>query len=436
MDRIERNGLTFTVNEQGEYICTDLLSIPDKFNSLYTIEEVNEAIEDSVKTIQRFLVDHNQDLTRLEKVDSSDYSKFVNKSVNKSVLDLKDTISQQNLTSYDQFMFWIGKWYKDVFEIETLNNASDAKVNELFISYLYPLLPYPIRKKVTTGNILAISTCKSHFVVIFDIGNTSRQIITDTQLFEIHDVHGYKYIDCLPGGKFVARSETSKGGGRAFFDGKRLMGHFNFENCSSETLILEDGYAVSSTKDTIVNGYLYGFKRDYKDTLVLNDQTVCTGEKSYLPWGMFETSEIELLETGFTLVKWAKFVDYSIIIPACVMVVDFDQNWLDKMSDTLVSRKIHLKILAFHTITPALPEVLKVNPLILILDVHLTTEQSFGGIWFINKLSSSGFKGQIIIATDLDREKRQAVYKLINRSVKFTNKDANQISEYLTGGLP
>ena len=164
--------------------------------------------------------------------------------------------------------------------------------------------------------------------------------VAPLDLIELHGVFGYIYLDISQSGTPVARSCCSVGGGRAFFDGVRLMAHRDFLTCAPRTVMIEGGYKVNSTGVSIINGTVYStvdsddalsqgtgsdslFGRldglTVKDAsrshatllaragrLRVQDGVAYLDEQALTPRFSFKPSRVELLPSGFSLYHWAE----------------------------------------------------------------------------------------------------------------------------------
>jgi hypothetical protein len=161
-----------------------------------------------------------------------------------------------------------------------------------------------------------------------------RMIITGRYLYELPEVGGYHYLSLSPEGEPFHRCRTPHLGGRAFFDGTRLMRHQSFTTCSPDVIFFPGGYMVDSNDCTIVNGMLYplitpdlvprhmssAILSDHKAehqarqqlALRLNiqaDGTIVIGDHTVQPIGIFHPSERVLQKSGFTRYEWSEFVE-------------------------------------------------------------------------------------------------------------------------------
>lgn len=137
---------------------------------------------------------------------------------------------------------WFGPYYTKQFELQ---------------KQLVEFLPEEVRRVTDGEKLIASAANGGNFALLFDRAPSTRHLITGDQLIELSDVTGYKYLDMSPHGKPFIRCVTSRGGGRAFFDGERLMAHPMFTTCAPKVSFFDGGYIVNSRDCTIINGMLY-----------------------------------------------------------------------------------------------------------------------------------------------------------------------------------
>ena len=200
--------------------------------------------------------------------------------------------------------------------------------------------PQELAAATATDTIIAAASNGRHFALsLQDKEQPIRRIITANRLIELHDVEGYRYLDVSPEGSPFMRCVTARDGGRAFFDGERLMSHPSFRTCAPAVSFFEGGYIVNSTNCTIINGMLYplvneadqvahtagawcgfvdftteealeSYRRNHELAKLLKvdrDGLLHLPERVVKPIGVFEPSSVEQLPNGFSHYHWSKF---------------------------------------------------------------------------------------------------------------------------------
>jgi len=254
-------------------------------------------------------------------------------------------VSVDTLTLGQQLVFWLGDWWYYHPELRGVTRPDMGGIVELcgetLAEHFVPALPQQVRNHLLSHTPMLSAVSNGHFALLFrSPADGKRQIVTDTQLIELHGVFGYIYLDISPCGTPVARSCCSPGGGRAFFDGMRLMAHRDFQTCAPRTVMIEGGYKVNSTGVTIINGAVYptvdsddalsqGTGADFlmgrfdgitdqdasrshaillarAGRLRVQDGVAFLDDKALTPRYSFKPSRVELLNTGFSLYHWAE----------------------------------------------------------------------------------------------------------------------------------
>jgi hypothetical protein len=201
-------------------------------------------------------------------------------------------------------------------------------------------LPSGISHVVEGQNIIGAVTNGRDFALLFDDERARvRRIVTPDRLIQLSDVCGYKYLDMDANGAPFVRCVTSRGGGRAFFDGERLMSHQSFHTCAPRVSFFDGGYIVNSTHCTIINGMLYSLINE-ADKVAHTDGAFCgmvdftnaealesyaqnqaladllkidaegvihLPDREVAPIGVFKPSTTTLLANGFTQYEWSEF---------------------------------------------------------------------------------------------------------------------------------
>ncbi len=477
--KIEKNGLNFTMNEDGSYFCDDLLNLPQIFEERYSWKEIEQAIREHIKVVRGA---HSIRLASKEEYDA--IPQEVQKQKSDGIFDnILSGISINHLSLFHRFLFWFGDWWYYSPEMTLMLQHPDTgpiydSANEIVGKFILPILPTPVSDSVSGMKLINAANGYGHFALLFiDEKKELRRIITDSQLFEIHGVFGYIYLDITCDGKPVARFACDKGGGRGFFDGVRLMSHENFQTCAPKTIIIHGGYKVNSTRCTIVNGMLF-------DLVDIDDKVAHTTGTIYLPWGVgkildfdfndhmeavrlakssgskmkvengivfldnkelrpvgiFTSSKITLLDSGFSFYDWSDFheirefcFEEEKIKYKYVLVVDDDESWIDAVNNAFDKEIETLESFKTNSAYEALLKILISNPEAVFLDMHFNDEERFDGLWIANELAKRGFAGDILITSSYGDEALRAMQKLIKRKTMAPGKNLNKIRECLYG---
>jgi hypothetical protein len=230
-------------------------------------------------------------------------------------------------------------------EIRSSLRCLDGYYETMFSSLakLIECLPAPVRETVAYDELISSACNGANFALLFKTNDRGvRRIITIDRSIELEDVYGYKYLDVSADGAPFARCVTERGGGRAFFDGTRLMSHRNFQTCAPRVDFFSGGYIVNSTKCTIVNGFLYPLINtddvvayttgalfgigDWSTPQILasysqnealsrvirvdEEGVIHLPNQSVKPIGFFKPSTTRLLENGCTAYEWSEFVEF------------------------------------------------------------------------------------------------------------------------------
>lgn len=218
------------------------------------------------------------------------------------------------------------------------NQKIDCTIARLsMLSQLTTCVPWQLQMN-PIGEVCAAAANGENFAFLMEAyGDSSkeRRIITGESLYELQDVSGYDYLAISEDGKPFHRCKTSRHGGRAFFDGDRLMAHEMFTTCMPDVVFFEGGYMVNSSECTIINGILYplinrsdvtaipgqelrgGSRREaylsnveVANRLVISaDGVVSLDGGTIKPIGIFRPSSTSLRDNGFTHYEWSEFVE-------------------------------------------------------------------------------------------------------------------------------
>lgn len=339
------------------------------------------------------------------------------------------------------------------------------KGSEICTRILPSILPDQIRSTVRGMILTEVALGFGHFALLFvDRNRPVRRIVTDTQLFEFDGVYGYVYLDITQDGKPIARSCCDNGGGRAFFDGVRLMSHPRFQTCAPRTVIFDSGYMLNSTHCTIINGQLFDllipddevaktdgafmgmvdFSRAQmvqscklgeatRQLLTVSGDRVRLGDTELKPIGRFMPSRVELLDSGFSHYHWSAYYETQRIRFDSVLVVDDNQGWIDRVINDLGSEVRKLTSVQTSSAEEALATILELNPEAVLLDIHLTPDERFEGLWIGSQLARRGFDGAVIITSGVSEQSLRAMRQLIPRAVAAPGKDLAKIRIALAG---
>ncbi len=468
MENLTVNGLTFSANPDGSYTCEDLRRLPETFAERFTPAEVSAAIDARLADIRDrvFLAFETPEECDAEKGDAEAAAR--RKQAGLEIFDREVAkIGTAHRTLFQQLLFWYSDWWyihpmHAAIRYRAFNMINDY-VTEHLPSLILGILPDSLRNTVRGMELINVAVGYGHFALLFCKYNSGlRRIITDTQLFELNGVSGYVYLDVTPDGKPITRSVCNKGGGRAFFDGVRLMAHRRFETCAPATVMLNgNGYKVNSTRCTIVNGKLFPLidvddkvahttgaflgwvdftAKDQVEATALAQQSGARmrldGDKVFLdgqelrPLGTFLPSRITLQDNGFAGYEWSTFQPVTSPRFTTVMVVDDNSEWIAKVRDAF-SGPLTLTECLTTDATVARDAILATNPEAVLLDMHLTSDERFEGLWVANQLAKSGFGGAILITSSYPDEHLRAMQKLIQRETEAPGKNIDRVRECL-----
>ncbi|MFZ1627209.1 MAG: hypothetical protein WAT81_05410 [Candidatus Moraniibacteriota bacterium] len=339
--KIEKNGLEFLPQANG-FVCTSLRNLGEVFVQTNDASLVRGAIDSYVDLLRGMATAAYPNQAARNAVPEAERDALGKSTFDGVVATLKSEASALGL--FESFFFWLSLWWYYHPELTRQvmfpdRSAISTRTEEILTTFLLPALPEPIRRTVAEMELSAVASNFGHFALLFvDNDQSVRRIVTDTGLYELHGVGGYRYLDITKEGLPVARSTCRRGGERAFFDGVRLMSHDRFQTCAPATVMIDGGYKVNSTECTIVNGQLFDLidvddkvahttgawlgmvdftrydaanaieiaKRSaeymqVKDGVVMQDGGVLQ------PKGVFQPSHVTLLESGFALYQWSEF---------------------------------------------------------------------------------------------------------------------------------
>ena len=229
------------------------------------------------------------------------------------------------------------------------------------------------------------------------------------------------------------------------------------------TVVIDGGYKVNSTKVSIVNGQLFelideddklahttgafmdmcdfsgpdsakAFKgaEESGDLMRVVDGRVSLAGKELRPIGMFMPSKVTLLDSGFSLYDWSDFHESAALRFGNVLVVDDNRKWLESVQAEF-GEELEVECFQTNSAHKALAHILKLNPEVLLLDMHLTEEEKFEGLWIANQLTDKGFSGKIMITSSYGPEALRAMQTLIRGSVEIPGKDLANVRHCLRG---
>lgn len=463
---IKRNGLKLIPQSSG-FFCQDLAEIPSRFEEHFSREEAEGISLEFLGHIRSVTKGKFSTKEETERHSEQELREVGQQIFDRVVEELSEQLAEKSL--FEKTIFWLGEWwyYHPVFLRETVMDRSVIweKQHELSKKVILSVLPEPVRR-VTEGMTLASMNVNfGHFALLFCNGNEGvRRIVTDTQLYELHGVFGYSYLDLDVDGKPIARSRCNRGGERAFFDGTRLMSHPQFQTCAPKTILIEGGYKVNSTQCTIVSGQLFDLI-DVEDKVAqttgafmgicdftsgqmadaaelaessakqmrIKEGVVYLNGEALQPVGIFMPSSIRLLDNGFTLYDWSEFHEIETVRYKSVLVVDDNQSWIDSVVAEFGEEVKELTSFQTNSADDALAKILEVNPGAVVLDIHLTPEERFDGLWVANQLAQNGFSGVIMVASSYGDETLRAMQRLIKTSTVATGKNLERIRKVLYG---
>lgn len=475
---IRKGDLSFSFVD-GEFFCRELASVPQTFDKTYQGDgEFNSAFEEHLELLRRMFEDRCSSKDEYEATKPEDRQArgqaIASEIIDRILEELRQAGPFARLMYFTSFNWWYTniEIREKLFRITDRERRTYENSAALISRFLVPVLPKQVRDNLVDFDAKNSAANNGHFAILFGKKNDRiRRIVTDTQLFEIRDAEGYSYLDVTPAGKPVARYCTSVGGGRAFFDGFRLMTHDKFQTCAPKTVTFGSCYKVNSTGCSIIDGRLYPLlDTDDKvaqttgawmgmvdfstaeaiEAMKLADASaaqiqlqangqVTLGDKIIKPLGEFLQSKMTLLDSGFALCDRSEFVEYSNIQYGRVMIVDDSEEWIGKISARIGSLEDggpeELEVLLTNDKRLALDRIMEFSPDALILDVHLTPDEEFDGLWIANTLFKKGYSGLLLLASGYPDEHLAAMKKLVEdkgRRVKAPGKNPEKIMKALT----
>ncbi len=343
---MEINDLTITQNNDGSYTWSTPKPLPVCFDERWSDAELQHFIDDVIEVARQQCTYRG--------ASREEHDALTKDQRRTRGLEMFDQLIRQSeppgLTIFQRALFWASSWWwhtdtRMLARVFFPNKDEIGEAQASIADFIIPALPQSIQECVKDMVLVETASNPRHFALLFvSRDDNLRRIVTDTQLFELTGVMGYVYLDITHDGKPVARSCCERGGGRAFFDGVRLMSHPRFETCAPKTVMVDSGYKVNSTGCTIVNGMLFplidaddpvahthgaffGFTAfDQNDVVRATEMAQASGTRMRVdgsrvtldgtelkPTGVFYPSETTLLPTGFTHFGWSKFrpINYS-----------------------------------------------------------------------------------------------------------------------------
>jgi CheY-like chemotaxis protein len=460
---IIKGELHFNQKENG-FVCRELVEIPKRFETVFNTATVDVAIQTHLNHLREMF-----ELSFATKEERDAVPENQRKEGGGLVFDeLVKTISTSGLSLFQQLMFWMSDWwyYNQTLRTKCSFNWSTEYKNSIDVlirEFVLALLPKQVQSAVEGMTASTTAVGFGHFAILFvDNDSSVRRIITDTQLFEMHDVSGYTYLDITAEGKPVARSVTSRNGGRAFFDGTYLMSHDMFCTCAPKTVVINSGYKVNSTQCTVVNGILfpliesndavarttgafmgmsefsnvqalesYALSEATGTRLKIDGSRVSLDNKELKPIGVFQPSSVHLLESGFALYDWSDFHEVMNCRFNSVLVIDDKKDWINRFQQAFGTEIQNLKDILTNDREKALRSIIEEKPEVVILDMHLTESEGFEGLWIANQLFINGFEGKIVIASSYPDKQLEAMTALIKGKVWAPGKNIDRIRKLL-----
>jgi CheY-like chemotaxis protein len=473
-ETIKKGELNLVADGQGGYICQELVALEAQFNAKCACGyEVEADIQTLLESTGKNLTLRDEDDSEVKKLSDEVKKAKAQEIWQDIVVKAKEKVI--GLTPFKAFLFWLSDWCYYNYEFRTkLCRLSYReffeRIDKLVQKHIVNLLPYQVRYYIKDMEAVGVAVGFGHFALLFiDQDAKVRRIITDTQLFELHDVFGYVYLDVTPDGKPIARSRTSRLGERAFFDGIHLMSHEKFQTCAPKTVIIDGGYKVNSTRSTIINGRLYPLidvddkvahttganggwfdpptftNKEALESFRLSEESgaklrlighnVHLGEKVIKPFGLFKPSEVKLLDSGFALYEWSEFEPFYYIQYQRILIVDDSNQWISKVREAFDSDAQAFDAVETQDKKTALEQILAKNPEVVLLDMHLTPEEEFDGLWIANKLSDLKFSGKILICSNYPDEYLEAMQQLIRAKVGIPGKKIERLKKILSADL-
>ncbi|NQV87956.1 MAG: hypothetical protein HQ402_00165 [Parcubacteria group bacterium] len=464
--RIVKGDLHFTTTSDGQFLCRELTELPTLFENRWDEGEIMAEIKEyHAMMVKHFFLRQPADFEGDRR--SSEFLDQGQPVINRIISE----VSGKQATLFHELLFTMSDhwWYyhpeineKLFADRNKLWDEKRAADGVLVNKYIKPLLPEQVRQSVQNMKMIGVDVGFGHFGFYFADDSGVRRIVTDTQLVELREVRGYNYLAMTPDGKPFVRCCTPHGGERAFFDGFRLMSHNRFQTCAPKQVFFDGGYKVNSTQVSIVNGVLFDLienddavaqttgafmgmcdftGKDMMKSVELSEQTakqlrvtrgrVFLGDRELKPVGRFNPSRVTLLDSGFSLYSWSDFEEIFVCRYDSVLVIDDSADWISAVKHEFRGEISSLRTFRTKSRVSALKRIMTLQPEALILDMHLTPEEGFNGLWIANQLISHGFKGLILIASSYHDEQLQAMQKLIKGKTKAPGKNLARIRQCL-----
>jgi len=243
------------------------------------------------------------------------------------------------------------------------------------------------------------------------------------------------------------------------------MAHDKFQTCAPKTVVIDGGYKVNSTHCTIISGMLFPLI-DVDDAVAKTDgafmgmvdfsnaeaiasyqmsevsggrMRVADGKvfldnKEIKPVGYFEPSKFTLQDSGFTLCDWSVFQELPNFIYQRVLVVDDRQSWIDDVLAAFGQHIERIDTICTMDKQAALARIVEVQPQVVLLDVHLTSDEQFDGLWVANQLAKQNFEGVVLLCSSYKDEALQAMRVLVRgKKVAAPGKNLQRIRQVLMG---
>lgn len=302
---ISRNSLNFACNADGSYVCRELASIPGRFAQIYK-DNGRELIAHHLEAMGK-AYRSKRNLTAAEELEGSAVDPRDLEGAKLFERAVRAQVFPEGTTLFEELLFWVSdgwRYYHPILSKEVYISSDNLNVMRKVMRDMYgmlvPCLPPQVQDTVKDMEIVRTALRGEHFAILFDDKRQEvRRIVTDTQLFELHGAYWHDYLDMLENGKPFARFACHRDGGRAFFDGRRLMSHERFDTCAPRVYPeIGGGYTVESRGVTVMSGKL------------LDEEKYSSKEPHWL--GHFLPCGQRLLNTGFALCHWSEFVPYEI----------------------------------------------------------------------------------------------------------------------------
>lgn len=331
MKRFTMSGLTIEF-DGTTYTCKELEQIPEIFAERFggCVDDVIKGHIDVIREDCHLFVKRNPEATAEER-----------RRLGLNMLEVEIARTAPGIDSpFGKLLFWLCNtwWFYNPVIVQNLY-LDTSKIyrdkSRILKEFIMSALPDAITQQIRHMALRSVAASSGNFALLFeDERSRTRRIVTATQLIELRGVSGYTYLDMLEDGTPVARSRCEYLGKRAFFDGTRLMAHYNFCTCAPPTIPIRGGYKVNSTGVSLVNGQLFPMiDEDDKiahrstsemdndqgadtiqraralanDLAVQGEDVLLRGEK-ITPIGMFLPSGKMLLDSGFVHYEWSRFV--------------------------------------------------------------------------------------------------------------------------------